>query len=66
MNITAKEVRVEGYGHDNIDVYIEGAADEDFLEEIDAKIAVEHYGSEVLLDLIGKSEAMEYFGLEEA
>lgn len=66
MNITAKEIRVEGFGQNFVDVYIDGAADEDFLEEIDVKVAVEHYGVEVLLDLIGKSEAMEYFGFEEA
>lgn len=66
MNVTARQVTVESFGINFVDVFIEGAEDTDFLEDIDAQVAVDHYGTSTLLDLIGKDAAMAFFDIVEA
>lgn len=65
LEFTAGEVRVNPLGTRTLSVEVDDVTVEDLLEQIDAKDAVEHYGDDTLLDLIGKQKAMEYFGLRE-
>jgi hypothetical protein len=66
MRLQVQQIEVTGYGSDLIDLEIEGFDTDDCLEQIDAQKAVNYYGENTLLDLIGKEEAMAYFGLVEA
>lgn len=59
--ITATSVYVEALGINHVEATLNGVAEEDLLENIDAQVAVEHYGDNTLLDLIGKQAAIDYF-----
>lgn len=66
MSINAESVEVETSDAYEIRVHLKEVDEDDVLESIDIDAAVNFYGVGKLLDAIGRDEAIDHFGIEEA
>jgi len=64
-NLHAESVFTEAYSMTTIEVTLNGVDIDDIFGQIPAEEAISAYGAGELLDLIGRDEAIEHFGIKE-